>query len=156
MTQQVSDVVAPPVPELHARQDVSATTALRVIDGARREAERRGVRMGIAVTDTAGQLVAALKMDGAQLVAVRLATDKAYTASAFGHPTQAWAQSSAPGGSDWGLASACDGRLIVFAGGIPLHADGELVGGVGVSGAAADVDAACARAGAAAVGLLAD
>ncbi|GAA2007268.1 heme-binding protein [Nakamurella flavida] len=155
MTQQVSAVQSLPRPELHARQDVSASTALQIVAGVRQEAERRGVRMGIAVTDSAGQLVAALRMDGAQLVAVRLATDKAYTASAFGHPTDAWSQSSAPGGSDWGLASAADGRLIVFAGGIPLHADGELVGGVGVSGAAADVDAACARAGAAAVGLLA-
>jgi uncharacterized protein GlcG (DUF336 family) len=84
------------------------------------------------VVDRGGNLVAAARMDGAQLAALSLATDKAYTAVSFGFPTSAWVDSSAPGGSDWGLGSTLGGRSVVFPGGVPLYADGELVGALGV------------------------
>ena len=51
---------------------------------------------------------------------------------------------SAPGGSDWGLAHTLGGRAIVFPGGVPVFAGEHLVGGLGVSGDASAVDAACA------------
>jgi len=95
-----------------------------------------------------------VRMDGAQLGALPLAVDKAFTAVSFGHPTRAWAESSAPGGSDWGLGTSLGGRAVVFPGGVPLFADGELVGGLGVSGAASTVDEACAEAAARACGVL--
>jgi uncharacterized protein GlcG (DUF336 family) len=80
------------------RQDLTLDLALRLIDGACQEAVRRSVSMGLAVVDTAGGVVASARMDGAQLVAVDLATDKAYTAVAFGQPTEAWSASTQPGG----------------------------------------------------------
>ncbi len=135
-----------------SRSDVSLDLALAILAGVRTEAERRGAAMGAAVVDAGGTLVAAIRMDGAQLVALPLATDKAYTAVALDAPTETWAASTAPGGADWGMSTALGGRLVVFAGGLPIHADGTLVGGVGVSGAAAAVDRACALAGLAAAG----
>ena len=65
--------------------------------------------MGLAVVDTAGGVVASARMDGAQLIAVDLATDKAYTAVAFGQPTEAWSDSTQPGGADWGLSTTLGG-----------------------------------------------
>jgi uncharacterized protein GlcG (DUF336 family) len=109
--------------------------------------------MGAAVVDVGGNLVAALRMDGAQKVALPLASDKAYTAVALGAPTETWSGSTAPGGDDCGMASALGGRLVVFAGGLPIQVDGTVIGGVGVSGAAATVDRACACAGLVAAGL---
>ena len=135
------------------RQDLTLDLALRLIDGACQEAARRDVAMGLAVVDTAGGVVASARMDGAQLVAVDLATDKAYTAVAFGQPTEAWSDSTQPGGADWGLSTTLGGRLVVFAGGLPVRVDGQVVGAIGVSGSAAQVDRACAQAGIAAVGL---
>jgi len=135
------------------RQDLTLELALRLIDGACREATRRNVAMGLAVVDTGGSVVATARMDGAQLVAVELATDKAYTAVAFGQPTEAWSASTQPGGADWGLSTTLGGRLVVFAGGLPVHVDGQVVGAIGVSGSAAEVDRACAQAALAAVGL---
>ena len=135
------------------RQDLTLDLALRLIDGACQEAARREVAMGLAVVDTAGGVVASARMDGAQLVAVDLATDKAYTAVAFGQPTEAWSDSTQPGGADWGLSTTLGGRLVVFAGGLPVRVDGQVVGAIGVSGSAAQVDRACAQAGIAAVGL---
>ena len=135
------------------RRDLTLDLALRMIDGAAQEATSRNVAMGLAVVDTGGCVVATARMDGAQLIAVDLATDKAYTAVALGQPTEAWAASTQPGGSDWGLSTTLGGRLVVFAGGLPVKVDGHVVGGIGVSGSAATVDRACAVAGLAAVGL---
>ena len=136
-----------------SRADVSLDLAHRILAGVRAEAEVRGAAMGAAVVDAGGNLVAALRMDGAQLVALPLATDKAYTAVALGAPTETWAESTAPGGGDWGMSTSLGGRLVVFAGGLPIRVGSALLGGVGVSGAAAAVDRACAAAGLVAAGL---
>ncbi len=139
--------------QIRSRADVSLDLAHDILAGVRAEAERRGAAMGAAVVDAGGNLVASIRMDGAQLVALPLATDKAYTAVALDAPTETWAGSTAPGGADWGMATALGGRLVVFAGGLPIRVDGVLVGGVGVSGAASSVDRACAGSGLAAAGL---
>jgi glc operon protein GlcG len=135
------------------RAQVSSATAQRLVAEVHAECERRGIRLAAAVVDAGGNLVAAARMDDAQLGALGLATDKAFTAVSFGFPTSAWIQSSAPGGSDWGLGTTLGGRAVVFPGGIPLYHDGQLIGGLGVSGAASTVDEACALAAAAACGL---
>mgnify|MGYP001148483382 CR=1 FL=1 len=136
-----------------SREDVSLATAQRLIEEVRAESARAGLLLAAGVVDAGGNLVAAARMDGAQLGALGLAIDKAYTAVSFGFPTSAWTQSSAPGGSDWGLAATLGGRAVVFPGGVPLYREGTLVGAIGVSGAASVHDEACARAAVAACGL---
>jgi cob(I)alamin adenosyltransferase len=91
-------------------------------------------------------------MDGAALGAMRLAVGKAYTAVSWGAPSGDFAESTQPGGADWGW-NTTDERIVVYAGGIPLLAGGELVGGVGASGGAAEEDEACVLAAARALGL---
>lgn len=136
-----------------ATPDMSLELAERVLAGLKAEASEVDVRLAVAVVDRGGNLVAALRMDGAQLGANALALDKAYTAVAFGLPTGAWAASSGPGGSDWGLAATLDGRAVVFPGGVPVFLDGHLIGGVGVSGAKSVVDETCAEKAVAGAGL---
>ncbi len=125
--------------------DMSHELARRLVSEVHAEAARQGVRLAAAVVDRGGNVVAAGRMDGAQLGAFSLGVDKAFTAVSFGHPTSAWIDSSAPGGTDWGLAGTLGGRAVVFPGGVPLYADGHLVGGLGVSGAASTVDESCAE-----------
>jgi uncharacterized protein GlcG (DUF336 family) len=133
---------------------VGLDLALDLLEGVRTEAAERGVAMGAAVVDIGGNIVASCRMDGAQLVALPLAIDKAWTAVACGQPTERWATSSTPGEGDWGLSTALGGRFIVFAGGLPITTtDGQLIGGLGVSGSAAEVDRACAEAALRAAGL---
>ncbi len=132
--------------DLVTRTDISLDLAQRLIAAVFAESRRRSVELAAAVVGCGGELVAAARMDRAQLGALSIATDKAYTAVSFGFPTSAWAESSMPGGSDWGLGSTLGGRAIVFPGGLPLRKDGMLVGGIGVSGAASTVDELCARA----------
>lgn len=135
------------------RADISSATAQELVAEVQAECERRGLSLAAAVVDSGGNLVAAARMDGAQLGALGLATDKAFTAVSFGFPTSAWIESSAPGGSDWGLGSTLGGRAVVFPGGVPLFFEGQLIGGLGVSGTASTVDEACALAAAEACGL---
>src|SRR6185503_12584563 len=99
-----------------------------------------------------GHVIAAQRMDGAALGALSLAEGKAYTAVLWGMRTGDFTESTQPGGPDWGW-NTTDPRVVVYAGGIPLIADGELVGGLGASGGAADEDEACVAAAARALGF---
>jgi len=138
------------MPDIRTEATPSLRFAAHLAAAAEEEATRQGKAMGIAVVDRAGNLVVAVRMDGASPVALQLAIDKAFTAAAFNAPTDAWGEVTRPGGADWGLTSALAGRIVILAGGLPLRAGGELIGALGVSGAAPSVDLACARAGVAA------
>jgi uncharacterized protein GlcG (DUF336 family) len=109
--------------------------------------------VAVAVADRGGNAVASARMDGAALGAMALAVDKAYTAVLWQVPTGEFLQSTQPGGADWGFNTTTGGRVVVYAGGLPIFAGGELVGGLGVSGGTGEQDEACARAALAAAAL---
>ena len=98
------------------------------------------VAMSVAVVDGGDQLVAFARMDGADLVTIRLAQDKAYSALMNRMPTRDLAPLVQPGAEFYGYDSLAAGRMVVFAGGMPLERDGVLVGAVGVSGGSAEED----------------
>jgi glc operon protein GlcG len=129
---------------------VSYSAANRVLDAALREANSLGVPVCIAVSDRAGHLVAYARMDGAPLLSGEIAQDKAYTVAAFGLPTHEWFELIKDELSLLHGIVKTD-RLIIFGGGVPIRADNDLVGAVGVSGGSADQDRRIAEAGAAAI-----
>jgi glc operon protein GlcG len=129
---------------------VSYSAANRVLEAAVREANSLGVPVCIAVSDRAGHLVAYARMDGAPLLSGEIAQDKAYTVAAFGLPTHEWFELIKDELSLLHGIVKTD-RLIIFGGGVPIHADNDLVGAVGVSGGSADQDRRIAEAGAAAI-----
>lgn len=144
MTRTVATESTVATRDLVQAPDMSLAVAELMLAEVKAQASARGLHLAAAVVDRGGNLVASVRMDHAQLGASSLALDKAVTAVSFGMPTAAWTASSAPGGSDWGLAHTLDGRAIVFPGGVPVFTGNHLVGGLGVSGAASEVDAACA------------
>ena len=106
-----------------------------------------GVPVSVAVVDAGGHLVAFERMDAAETAGPHLAVAKAATAVAHRGPSGELAALAADGGPLAGLGASGGGRYVVFAGGLPLWApDGRVVGGVGVSGATAEEDLACAEA----------
>jgi uncharacterized protein GlcG (DUF336 family) len=129
---------------------LTLAAARRVVAAALTEGRRLGVPLAVAVVDAGDQLVAFERMDGADLVSVRLAQDKAYTALMNRMPTGDLGPMVQPGTEFYGYDSVAVGRMIVFAGGLPLERDGVLVGAVGVSGGSAEQDGLAAKAGAAA------
>jgi uncharacterized protein GlcG (DUF336 family) len=125
---------------------VDLATALRMIAAAHAEAEARSILVSAAVVDAGGHLIAFGRMDGAEIAGPVLAVDKAYTAVANRIATSALATLAAPGGELFGLHAAGGGRFVIFGGGVPISVGGVIVGAVGVSGASAAEDEACALA----------
>jgi len=119
---------------------LTLAAARSVISAAQSVARDLGVAMSCAVVDSGDQLVAFERMDGADLVGITLARDKAFTALTNRMPTADLAPIVQPGAEFYGYASVAGGRTIVFAGGMPLERDGVLVGAVGVSGGDAAQD----------------
>ena len=135
------------------QREVSLELALELLDCVREEAASRGLSVAAAVVDRGGNPVASARMDGTPLGAMALAVDKAYTAVLWQTPTGEFMASTQPGGPDWGFNTTTGGRVVVYAGGLPLVDDGDLIGALGVSGGTGEQDEACATAALAAVGL---
>ncbi len=121
--------------------------ARRVTAAAEREAERIGQPMNIAVVDAGGNLVSHVRMDGAWMGSVQIAIDKAWTSRAFDISTKELSALSQPGKDFFGIHVANAGRVMIFAGGIPLKDGRNVVGAIGVSGGEGKQDQAVAEAG---------
>ncbi|MGB2591279.1 MAG: heme-binding protein [Candidatus Acidiferrum sp.] len=109
------------------------------------EAEKNHWNMAIAIVDTSGTLVYYEKMDNTQTGSAKLAIEKARTAALFKRPTKAFQDALAAGGDGLRILSLKD--AVAIEGGLPLVIDGQIVGAIGVSGAASSQDAQCAKAG---------
>lgn len=119
---------------------LTLAAARRMIAAVEAEAAALRVAMSVAVVDAGDQLVAFARMDGADLVGVRLAQDKAYTALVNRMSTGDLAPLVQPSAEFYGYDSVAAGRMIVFAGGMPLERGGVLIGAIGVSGGSAAED----------------
>ena len=127
---------------------VTLDEARRIITAAEREAENQGQPMNIAVVDSGGNLVAFARMNGAWLGSIDIAIKKAWTSRAFDIETKALASLSQSGDQFFGIHVSNDGKVMIFAGGVPLKRNGTVVGAVGVSGGMGKQDQAVAEAGA--------
>jgi uncharacterized protein GlcG (DUF336 family) len=129
---------------------VTLADARRVIAAAEKKAQAIGQPMNIAVVDPGGNLVSHVRMDGAWLGSIDISINKAFTARAFDIATKDLAAHSQSGGQFFGIHGSNGGRIMIFAGGVPLTRDGKVVGGLGVSGGSGEQDQTVAEAGAAA------
>ncbi|MBI5014452.1 MAG: heme-binding protein [Deltaproteobacteria bacterium] len=125
---------------------INLSTALKLIDAARKKAEEIGVPMVIAVVDDGGNLVAQVRMDDALLVSVDIARNKAYTAAAVKVATHELGSVSQPNQPLFGIHVADGCRIVIFGGGFPLKKKDKVIGGIGVSGGSVEQDMECAQA----------
>lgn len=132
-------------------ESIVLRNAQAVVEAAQAKAEEIGVPMNIAVVDAGNNLTAFARMDGAWLGSIDIAQNKAYTARAFDMPTKDLAPLCQSGEPLFGIHASNQGRLIVFAGGIPLQSGGEVIGAIGVSGGLVEQDHEVAEAGVAAL-----
>jgi uncharacterized protein GlcG (DUF336 family) len=131
-----------------ATPDITAAQAQAALAAALRKAELLNTRMDIAVVDAGANLRAFLRMDGAWLGSIDIAIKKARTARFFDMNTGDIGRLSQPGGPLYNIEHS-NGGLITFPGGIPLrNGQGEVIGGIGVSGSTVENDQAVADAGA--------
>lgn len=129
---------------------ITLEEARSIISAAEEQAKEIGQPMNVAVVDAGTNLKAFSRMEDAWLGSIDIAINKAFTAAAFQLATQDLAEMAQPGQPLFGIHTTNDARVVVFAGGIPLERDGEVVGAVGVSGGTVDQDQQVAEAGVAA------
>jgi uncharacterized protein GlcG (DUF336 family) len=115
------------------RQSITQEAADRLLDAATAKAKEMGVPEAIAIVDESGNLKAFRRMDGAPLLAVDIATNKAFTAISFGMPTHEWFEFIK---NDPPLLHGITHtpRLVVFGGGYPIKDGDQVIGGIGISG----------------------
>ena len=116
------------------------------IEAAIEKAKQIGQPMNIAIVDAGANLAAFVRMDGAWLGSIDIAINKAFTAKAFDISTLELGRNSQPGNQFFGIHESNRGRVMIFAGGIPLKVSGQVVGAVGVSGGSGEQDQAVAEA----------
>src|SRR5450631_3135083 len=120
--------------ETFNKPSISTELAHRIVAAAEAKAKEMAHPFVIAVCDESGVLKAFSRMDGAALLSIQVAQDKAYTAVGFGMSTDMWhefVKDDAP--LAMGAATGID-RLVVFGGGYPIKIGDAIVGAIGVSG----------------------
>jgi uncharacterized protein GlcG (DUF336 family) len=122
--------------------------ARRIISAAEQKAAEIGQPMNIAVVDAGGNLIAHVRMDKAWMGSIDISIKKAWTSRAFDISTKQLAELSQSGDQFFGIHASNNGRVMIFAGGIPLKRGDEVVGAIGVSGGMGKQDQAVAEAGA--------
>src|SRR5437868_2348396 len=127
---------------------MTLTDARRMIAAAEKKAADIGQPMNIAVVDQGGNLVAHVRMDGAWIGSIDISINKAWTARAFDIATKDLSELSQSGDQFFGIHASNRGRVMIFAGGLPIKRDGKVVGAIGVSGGMGKQDQAVAEAGA--------
>jgi glc operon protein GlcG len=124
---------------------ITLEAAKKAMAAAEAEATKNNWQVVIAVVDSAGQLVMLQRLAGAQYASIGIAEGKAKTSVDFRRPTKALEDVIAGGGA--GLRILALSSATPLEGGIPIIADGKIIGGIGVSGVTSQQDAQVAKAG---------
>src|SRR5690606_1213172 len=117
----------PPPTGRPAMTALTLADARRVIAAAEAKADEINQPMNVAVVDAGGNLVAHVRMDGAWLGSVDISINKAWTSRAFDITTKELGENSQPGQDFYGINASNEGKVMIFAGGIPLARDGRTV-----------------------------
>ena len=131
--------------DLVKKYSISAELAQKMVDEAVAKATELGVAENVAILDDGGNLKAFRRMDGAPILCIEIAQNKAYTAL-FGVPTQDFFDFIQ---GDPSLLAGIPtlARVAAYGGGFPIQVEGDIVGAIGLSGApTVQNDEDCARA----------
>ena len=122
---------------------MTLSLALALTEKVKQKASEMGVKAVIAVADAGANTISLQSMDDAYIASVDIAINKAFTVVSLKMPTKNLATLAAPGGSLYGIQFTNGGKIVIFGGGVPLYSkDGQIIGGIGISGGTADQDTA--------------
>ena len=112
-----------------------------------RKAEEIKVLETVCIADDGGYPIVLERMDRARITGPQIAWNKAFTAAGHRRSTHLFNQApngpALPGNEAFGIQLSFEGRFAVFVGGFPIVVDGEVIGGVGLSGGNGEQDTAC-------------
>ena len=142
----VSALAVPAEAQLNVRRDLSYAMARTVADTTMARCVAENLQVSIHVIDSSGDTIVALRGDGTRPFTFDNSYEKAFTAMAFGRPSAEMQAEYAEGNPTRAQQADFPG-VVMIAGGMPILADGVVVGGVGISGAAAAATDVCVQAG---------
>ena len=118
-----------------------------MVQAALAKAKEIGVLETVCIVDEGGHPLALERMDGARVTGPQIAWNKAFTAAGHKRSTHLFntppSGPALPGNEAFGIQWSFEGRFAVFVGGFPVVVDGEVVGGVGLSGGNGEQDTKC-------------
>lgn len=118
-----------------------------MVAAALRTAGEIGIPQTVCVVDAGGYPMALERMDGARITGPQIAWNKAFTAAGHRRSTHLFNRPpngpALPGNEAFGIQWSFDGKFATFVGGFPIVVDGEVVGGVGLSGGNGEQDILC-------------
>ncbi|MFJ5381244.1 MULTISPECIES: GlcG/HbpS family heme-binding protein [Burkholderiaceae] len=121
--------------------------ARHMVAAAVRKAEEIGVLESVCIVDDGGYPLLLERMDGARITGPQIAWNKAFTAAGHKRSTHLFNTApngpALPGNEAFGIQWSFDGKFAVFVGGYPIVVNGEVIGGVGLSGGNGEQDTAC-------------
>jgi len=126
---------------------LEAAEARAMVLAALAKAKEIGVTETACVVDEGGYPIVLERMDGARITGPQIAWNKAFTAAGHRRSTHLFNSPpngpALPGNEAFGIQWSFEGRFAVFVGGFPVVVDGEVVGGVGLSGGNGEQDTKC-------------
>ena len=121
--------------------------ARHIVNAALRKAAEIGVLETVCVVDEGGYPLVLERMDGARITGPQIAWNKAFTAAGHKRSTHLFNTPpngpALPGNEAFGIQLSFEGKFAIFVGGFPIVVDGEVIGGVGLSGGNGEQDTAC-------------
>lgn len=117
---------------MHQHHVLSHAEAMNIIEAIRNQLEKEGKGAAIAVVDAHGELLAFLRTDGCRLPSINIAINKAYTAAREQRDSKSLGQASRDEG--FPMTNFGELRYVSWGGGVPILYQGQVVGGIGVSG----------------------
>ena len=143
--QALRAIVDKVVREIKAPQDMTLDIALSLAEKVKAKAVSMGVKAVVAISGRAGHPVLVQCMDDSYIASYDVAVQKAFTVVALKMSTSTLKPLAQPGGSLYGIQFTNGGKIVIFGGGEPLkNADGEIIGGLGISGGSEAQDSALA------------
>jgi uncharacterized protein GlcG (DUF336 family) len=117
-----------------------------MIEAAKKKSAEINVFETIAIVDDGGNLIALERMNGARITGPEISIAKAYTAAGHKRSTHLFNKEpngpALPGNEAFGIQQMLPGKFAIFVGGFPIVVNGEVVGGIGVSGGNGEQDTA--------------
>lgn len=135
------DIVKAVINKIGAGQGpISLESAKKLIDKVEIYAKLKGLDAVIAICNSQGNPVAVHVMDNAFLASFQIAINKAYTSVAVKMSTEELSKLALPGETFYGIDKADNGRIMIIGGGVPLEVNGQIIGGLGISGGSGEED----------------
>jgi uncharacterized protein GlcG (DUF336 family) len=121
--------------------------ARAMVDAALAKAAELGVPQTVCIADDGGFPLIIERMDGARITGPQIAWNKAFTAAGHKRSTHLFNTPpngpALPGNEAFGIQLSFEGKFAIFVGGFPIVVEGEVIGGVGMSGGNGEQDIAC-------------